>query len=120
MEERIMSAIITIFSAPDGYEALTDCFHEGGSNLALLFDDCSKGYTIWSVSRKNVVGDIVFFNCAATSMIKSMIKIAHARVEAKNMEDTQLIAYADKEYVLYKKYAGKLLAFGIERRKTWS
>ena len=116
MEERIMSAIITNFSAPDSYEALTDCYREGGSNLALLFDDCSKGYTVWSVGKKNVVGDIVFFSCAATSMTK----IAHARVEAKNMGDTQLIAYADKEYALYKKRAGKLLTFGIERRKTWS
>ena len=41
-----MSAIITNFSAPDGYEALTDCFHEGGSNLALLFYDCANGYTV--------------------------------------------------------------------------
>lgn len=104
-----MSAIITNFSAPDSYKALTDCYREGGSNLALLFDDCSKGYTIWSASRKNVVGDIVFFSCAATSMTK----IAHARIETKNMGDNQLIAYADKEYALYKKYAGKLLAFGI-------
>ena len=110
-----MSAIITNFTAPADYEALKDYYDGEGSNIDMLFSDCIQGYTTWSIWETNKVGDVVFFCCAATSVTK----IAHARVEAKKIGNAQIITFADREYSLYKEYAGKLLAIGVVAQKPY-
>ena len=111
-----MSAIITSFSAPGDYDELRSYDIDSGSNLALLLDiDCPSGYTTWSVAKDNAIGDTVFFYCAN----KSMLRIGHARVEAKSFGDAQMIDFAEKEYALYKKYAGMIVAIGTVAEKPY-
>ena len=62
----------------------------------------------WTVDRYSEMGDIVFFMCAKTSKDH----MGHVCAQAKKTEDEELIAYAESERALYKKYAGKILAVG--------
>ena len=111
-----MAAIITAFSAPGDFDALCDCYDNGGTNLSSLFSDCSDGYTTWTVDRKSDTGDIVFFYCSK----KSMTRIAHSRVEAKANGNAQLITFADEQYQRYKEYASNLVAIGVAAEKAYA
>lgn len=104
-----MAAIITNFQAPKELDDLVDRYERDGlTNIdhLLQFDDTLGE---WTVDKNDQVGDTVFFMCAVTSKdhMRRVLK------EAKELESSDIIAFAEDELELYEKYAGKIVAVGV-------
>ena len=64
----------------------------------------------WTVDKNSRVGEIVFFMCAKTSKDH----MGHVCAEARRQGyPSDIIAFAEAERELYKKYAGNIVAITI-------
>ena len=107
--------IITNFQAPKNIEDLIERFDKGRmTNIDHLFADNGKE-TVWTVSKDVKRGDIVLFLCAKTSVNH----MGHVRQQAKDMKNSEIIAFAENEYQKYKKYAGSIMAIGTIAEKPF-
>ena len=101
-------AFITNFQSPVELDDLIDRYMTDGlTNIDHLFYDAEDEME-WTVDKEAKVGDTVFFMCAKTSVNH----MGHVRTQARETGEQDIIDYAEKEYELYKKYAGHIVAVG--------
>lgn len=104
----IAMAFITNFQSPVELDDLIDRYMTDGlTNIDHLFFDAEDEME-WTVDKDAKVGDTVFFMCAKTSVNH----MGHVRAQAYETNDHEIIDYAEKEYGLYRKYAGHIVAVG--------
>lgn len=103
-----MSAFIINFQSPKELVDLMDRYDSDGlTNIdhILHFDDTLME---WTVDKNCSVGDEVYFMCAKTSKDHMGRVLAEARL----LGESDIIAFAEEKLVLYKEYAGKIVATG--------
>ena len=103
-----MSAFIINFQSPKELIDLIDRFTSDGlTNIdhILHFDDTLME---WTVDKNCSVGDEVYFMCAKTSKDHMRRVLSEARL----LGDNDIIAFAEEKLMLYKEYAGKIVATG--------
>lgn len=105
-----MSALITNFQSPVELRDLVDRYEKDGmTNIDHIFH-YEDTFGEWTVDKNSQVGDIVFFMCAKTSKEH----MGHVCAEARRQGCTdQIIAFAEAERSLYKRYAGYIVAVGV-------
>lgn len=105
-----MSAMIINFQSPVAVEDLIDRYiRDKMTNIDHIFN-FENTLREWTVDKNSQVGDVVFFMCAKTSKDH----MGHVCAEAKRAECAEeIIAFAESERELYKKYAGHIVAMGV-------
>lgn len=105
-----MSAFIINFQSPFELDDLWDRYEKDGlTNIdhILHFEDTLGE---WTVHKDAKVGDRVFFMCAVTSKDH----MGHVCAEVRRSEEVphEIVAFAEKERELYRRYAGTIVAVG--------
>ena len=114
LEYGYVNAHINNISFPKTIEQLEEFIYEHGCyNVEDVINESVDGYTIWTVPRSSVVGDIVLYFHAKTA-IQWIRKL---ETESKNLDskkhDIDLIhAWLIRARELYSTYGGKIFAIG--------
>lgn len=109
-----VNAHINNISFPKTIEQLEEFIYEHGCyNVEDVINDADEGYTVWTVPRSTVVGDIVLYFHAKTA-IQWIRKLETAtRVLDETMHDKELLfEWLNKARKLYSLYGGKIFAIG--------
>ncbi len=109
-----VNAHINNISFPKTIEQLEDFIYEHGCyNVEDVINEAVDGYTIWTVPRSSVVGDIVLYFHAKTA-IQWIRKLETAtRALDPTMHDQKLLAeWLQRARELYSLYGGKIFAIG--------
>ena len=80
-----------------------------GTNINFLMDSFAAGEAGWSVSPKASPGDTIIFMCAKTAKDKLGMVTSHIPTEY----DDEFRVFIDQQKILYKKYSGHILGFGV-------
>lgn len=91
-----------------------------GTNINFLMGDFSVRSTTWSVPKKAVPGDTILFMCAKTARNNLGMAVSHIPQDYGD----DFLAFVNDQKVLYKRYSGHLLGFGIvaslpEKDQDW-
>lgn len=97
----------TVSRALSDIKAAFDDF--GKTNIDYMLDDLVNGQTNWSVPKNAAPGDIVVFMCAKTA--RNNIGLATSHIPTSYGQAFN--AFVDQQKVLYKKYSGCMLGYGI-------
>ena len=109
-----INAHINNISFPKTIEQLEDFIYEHGCyNVEDVINEATDGYTIWTVPRNSVVGDIVLFFHAKTAIqwirkLETTTKSLNPKLHDKNL----LIEWLQRARTLYSLYGGKIFAIG--------
>jgi len=104
-----MGAFITNFQSPVEIEDLIDRYENGETtNLDMVLHYEEYQPFEWTVDKDAKVHDIAVFMCAKTSKDH----MGHVCAQAREEGDVGLLAFAENERELYKKYAGQIVAIG--------
>ena len=109
-----VNAHINNISFPKTIEQLEDFIYEHGCyNVEDVINEAVDGYTIWTVPRSSVVGDIVLYFHAKTA-IQWIRKLETAtRALDPTMHDQNLLVeWLQRARELYSLYGGKIFAIG--------
>ena len=109
-----INAHINNISFPKTIEQLEDFIYEHGCyNVEDVINEAADGYTIWTVPRSSVVGDIVLYFHAKTA-IQWIRKLETAtKVLDPAMHDQKLLVeWLQRARELYSLYGGKIFAIG--------
>jgi hypothetical protein len=109
-----VNAHINNISFPKTIEQLEDFIYEHGCyNVEDVINEAVDGYTIWTVPRSSVVGDIVLYFHAKTA-IQWIRKLETAtRALDPTMHDQKLLVeWLQRARELYSLYGGKIFAIG--------
>ena len=109
-----VNAHINNISFPKTIEQLEDFIYEHGCyNVEDVINEAVDGYTIWTVPRSSVVGDIVLYFHAKTA-IQWIRKLETAtKVLDPAMHDQKLLVeWLQRARDLYSLYGGKIFAIG--------
>ena len=109
-----VNAHINNISFPKTIEQLEDFIYEHGCyNVEDVINEAADGYTIWTVPRSSVVGDIVLYFHAKTA-IQWIRKLETAtKVLDPAMHDQKLLVeWLQRARELYSLYGGKIFAIG--------
>lgn len=106
-----MASYILNFQGPQTADELAFLYDKNiKSNLESLINDANEShYTGWTVPQSAQAGDVAIFACARTSADH----LGHARAEVRASGNTELLDFANRQYDLHKKFAGKLMVMGI-------
>ncbi len=105
---------INNISFPKTIEELEWFIYEHGCyNVEDVIIECEQGYTIWTVPRNSVIGDIVLFFHAKTAIqwIRKLETAAQNLDESKHNKKI-LTEWLKKARELYSLYGGKIFAVG--------
>lgn len=109
-----VNAHINNISFPKTIEQLEDFIYEHGCyNVEDVINEAVDGYTIWTVPRSSVVGDIVLYFHAKTAIqwirkLETAVKTLSPAMHDK----TLLFEWLQRARVLYSMYGGKIFAIG--------
>lgn len=109
-----VNAHINNISFPKTIEQLEDFIYEHGCyNLEDVINEVANGYTIWTVPRNSVVGDIVLYFHAKTAIqwirkLETATKTLHSAMHDKKL----LFEWLQRARLLYSLYGGKIFAIG--------
>ena len=109
-----VNAHINNIGFPKTIEQLEDFIYEHGCyNVEDVINEAADGYTIWTVPRSSVVGDIVLYFHAKTA-IQWIRKLETAtKVLDPAMHDQKLLVeWLQRARELYSLYGGKIFAIG--------
>jgi len=109
-----VNAHINNISFPKTIEQLEGFIYEHGCyNVEDVINEAVDGYTIWTVPRSSVVGDIVLYFHAKTAI--QWIRKLETATKTLNpaMHDKELLfEWLQRARVLYSMYGGKIFAIG--------
>lgn len=114
IEYEFVNAHINNISFPKTIDQLEDFIYDHGCyNVEDVINEAAGGYTIWTVPRSSVVGDIVLYFHAKTA-IQWIRKLETA---TKSLDETKhdkalLYEWLNRARDLYKLYGGKIFAIG--------
>ena len=109
-----VNAHINNISFPKTIKQLEDFIYEHGCyNVEDVINEAAGGYTVWTVPRSSVVGDIVLYFHAKTA-IQWIRKL---ETETKTLDESEhdkplLIEWLNRARELYSLYGGKIFAIG--------
>ena len=109
-----VNAHINNISFPKTIEQLEDFIYEHGCyNVEDVINEATDGYTIWTVPRSSVVGDVVLYFHAKTAIqwirkLETATKILNPAMHDKEL----LFEWLQKARALYSMYGGKIFAIG--------
>lgn len=83
--------------------------NNGKTNIDILLEDFTVGYTEWSVPQKAVPGDIVVFYCAKEASHNLGMATSHIPADYNQ----QFRTFVNQQKALYKKYSGFILGYGV-------
>lgn len=110
-----INAHINNISFPKTIDQLEDFIYEHGCyNVEDVINEAIDGYTIWTVPRSSVVGDVVLFFHAKTAIqwirrLETATKTLSPKLHNKDL----LIEWLQRARTLYSLYGGKI--FAIDR-----
>lgn len=81
----------------------------GKTNIDLLLEDFSNGFTTWSVPKKAKPGDIAVFYCAKEATHN--LGLATSHIPAYYSQEFH--TFVQQQKALYKKYSGYILGYGV-------
>ncbi len=106
-----MAAFITNFQSPVELDDLKDRFNQGKiSNIDMILGHKSHRPLEWTVDKTAAVGDTVYFMCAKTSV--DHMRHLCSVLRAMDQSETDLYAFALTQRLLYREYAGSIVAVG--------
>lgn len=114
IEYEFVNAHINNISFPKTIEQLESFIYEHGCyNVEDVINEATDGYTIWTVPRSSVVGDVVLYFHAKTAIqwIRKLETITKTIDESKH-DKNLLIKWLDRARELYSLYGGKIFAIG--------
>ena len=114
IEYEFVNAHINNISFPKTINQLEDFIYEHGCyNVEDIINESTDGYTIWTVPRSSVVGDIVLYFHAKTA-IQWIRKLETAtKALDENIHDKALLfEWLNRARALYELYGGKIFAIG--------
>ena len=109
-----VNAHINNISFPKTIEQLEDFIYEHGCyNVEDVINEAVDGYTIWTVPRSSVVGDIVLYFHAKTAIqwIRKL-ETATKALDSQLHNKTLLLEWLQRARALYSLYGGKIFAIG--------
>ncbi|MBQ8163187.1 MAG: hypothetical protein IJZ93_02310 [Clostridia bacterium] len=109
-----INAHINNISFPKTIEELEHFIYERGSyNVEDVINECSIGYTIWTVPRNSAIGDIVLYFHAKTAIqwIRKL-ETATQNLDESKHDKNLLTEWLTKARGLYSLYGGKIFAIG--------
>ena len=109
-----INAHINNISFPKTIDELEYFIYQRGTyNIEDVIHQCSGGYTIWTVPRNSVVGDIVLYFHAKTAIqwIRKL-ETATRNLDEKLHDKKLLLEWLSKARYLYSLYGGKIFAIG--------
>ena len=109
-----VNAHINNISFPKTIDQLEGFIYEHGCyNVEDIINEAEEGYTVWTVPRSSVVGDIVLYFHAKTA-IQWIRKLETATDNLKpELHDKPLLrAWLQRARLLYSLYGGKIFAIG--------
>lgn len=109
-----INAHINNISFPKTIEQLEDFIYEHGCyNVEDVINEAADGYTIWTVPRSSVVGDIVLYFHAKTAIqwIRKL-ETATKTLDSETHDINLLIEWLKRARALYSLYGGKIFAIG--------
>ena len=107
----VQMAFITNFTSPTTLDELIERYEtfSGLTNIDLILR-WHEFEGEWTVDKDATIGDTVFFMCAVTSTdarhMGGVVK------EARELGNPEILAYAQEELELYKRFAGHIVAIG--------
>ena len=109
-----VNAHINNISFPKTIEQLEDFIYEHGCyNVEDVLNGASDGYTTWTVPRSSVVGDIVlFFHAKTTIQWIRKLETATKTLDTKMHDKSLLFEWLQRARKLYSLYGGKIFAIG--------
>lgn len=109
-----VNAHINNISFPKTIEQLEDFIYEHGCyNVEDVINEAADGYTVWTVPRSSVVGDIVLYFHAKTAIqwIRKL-ETATNTLNPKLHDKELLFEWLQRARSLYSLYGGKIFAIG--------
>ena len=109
-----VNAHINNISFPKTIEQLEDFIYEHGCyNVEDILNEAANGYTIWTVPRSSVVGDVVLYFHAKTAIqwIRKL-ETATNNLNHKLHDKDLLLEWLQRARKLYSLYGGKIFAIG--------
>ena len=109
-----VNAHINNISFPKTIEQLEDFIYKHGCyNVEDVINEADEGYTIWTVPRSSVVGDVVLYFHAKTAIqwirkLETATKTLNPAMHDKNL----LVEWLQRARMLYSLYGGKIFAIG--------
>lgn len=106
-----MAAFITNFQSPVELDDLKDRFNQGKiTNLDMILGHKSHRPLEWTVDKEADIGDTVYFMCAKTS-VNHMRHLCSVLL-SMGQSETDLYVFALTQRLLYREYAGSIVAVG--------
>lgn len=109
-----VNAHINNISFPKTIEQLEGYIYEHGCyNVEDVINEATDGYTIWTVPRSSVVGDVVLYFHAKTAIqwIRKL-ETATKTLDSAKHDKKLLIEWLQRARELYSLYGGKIFAIG--------
>lgn len=109
-----VNAHINNISFPKTIEQLEEFIYEHGCyNVEDVINDAYEGYTIWTVPRNSVIGDIVLYFHAKTAIqwIRKL-ETATKKLDETKHNKSLLLTWLNRARQLYSLYGGKIFAVG--------
>ena len=109
-----VNAHINNISFPKTIEQLESFIYEHGCyNVEDVINEATDGYTVWTVPRSSVVGDVVLYFHAKTAIqwirkLETATKILDSEIHDKDL----LFEWLQRARKLYSMYGGKIFAIG--------
>jgi len=109
-----INAHINNISFPKTIEQLEDFIYKHGCyNVEDVLNEADEGYTVWTVPRSSVVGDVVIYFHAKTAIqwirkLETVTKTLDPKMHDKNL----LVEWLQRARALYSLYGGKIFAIG--------
>ena len=109
-----VNAHINNISFPKTIEQLEDFIYEHGCyNVEDVINEAADGYTIWTVPRSSVVGDVVlYFHAKTTIQWIRKLETATKTLNSETHDINLLIEWLKRARALYSLYGGKIFAIG--------
>ncbi len=114
LKNNFVNAHINNISFPKTIEQLEGFIYEHGCyNVEDVINEAADGYTIWTVPRSSVVGDVVLYFHAKTAIqwIRKL-ETATKNLNPKFHDKMLLAEWLQRARVLYSLYGGKIFAIG--------
>ena len=109
-----INAHINNISFPKTIEQLEDFIYKHGCyNVEDVVNEADEGYTVWTVPRSSVVGDVVIYFHAKTAIqwIRKL-ETATKTLDPKMHDKHLLVEWLQRARALYSLYGGKIFAIG--------
>lgn len=109
-----VNAHINNISFPKTIEQLEEFVYEHGCyNVEDVINDAGDGYTVWTVPRSSVVGDIVLYYHAKTAIQRiSKLETTVKELDESIHNKALLFDWLNRARRLYSLYGGKIFAIG--------